>query len=145
MNEFNDPKEELKRADHLIYITLKYTRTADVIKSILHRLVNAYECAVDEALIYAKDIKLIKTIPQSFQEKTNLLEKVFPDTKQIKEYIKNYYLIKKINESPHTTREEYRKNITLLAGNEEVNVERIKRFYNEAEEFVGLIKEWTVG
>ena len=28
-------KEELKRADHSIYITLKYTRTVDVIKNII--------------------------------------------------------------------------------------------------------------
>ncbi len=30
--------QELKRADHLIYVTLKYTRTVDVIKNTIKRL-----------------------------------------------------------------------------------------------------------
>jgi hypothetical protein len=38
--------EELKRADHLIYVSLKYTRTVDVIKSIIERLINAYDDAI---------------------------------------------------------------------------------------------------
>ena len=32
-----DSKQEINRADHLIYVSLKYTRTVDVIKSIIER------------------------------------------------------------------------------------------------------------
>ena len=31
--------EELKRVDHLVYVSLKYTRTVDVIRSIIDRLI----------------------------------------------------------------------------------------------------------
>ena len=41
-----EAKEELKRADHLLYVTLKYTRTADVIKNTIHRLLNAIDYAI---------------------------------------------------------------------------------------------------
>ncbi len=34
-------KEEIKRADHLMYVSLKYTRTVDILKSIIERLINA--------------------------------------------------------------------------------------------------------
>ena len=32
-------KEELKRIDHLIYVTLKYTRTVDVLLSVVERMI----------------------------------------------------------------------------------------------------------
>ena len=38
---------QLKRADHLLYVTLKYTRTVDVIKSIIKRLISAFDFAVE--------------------------------------------------------------------------------------------------
>ena len=41
-----DADEELKRADHMIYVTLKYTRTADVIHNILKRLINAFDVSI---------------------------------------------------------------------------------------------------
>ena len=34
-------KEELKRVDHLFFVSLKYTKTVDVIKSLIDRLINA--------------------------------------------------------------------------------------------------------
>ena len=41
MNTYLDKaKSELKRADHLIFVSLKYTRTVDVIRSIIERLIN---------------------------------------------------------------------------------------------------------
>ena len=45
-----DAKEELKRIDHLIYVTLKYTRTVDVFLSIIERMINSYEFIIDVLL-----------------------------------------------------------------------------------------------
>ena len=56
-------EEELKRADHLLYVTLKYTRNVDVIKNIIKRLINAYDYAVLEALKYLK-VKNISDVPR---------------------------------------------------------------------------------
>ena len=36
----DNAKQELKRADHLLYVTLKYTRTVDVIKNTIKISVN---------------------------------------------------------------------------------------------------------
>ena len=40
IESLENAKEELKRIDHLIYVTLKYTRTVDVLLSVVERMVN---------------------------------------------------------------------------------------------------------
>ena len=38
----DNAKEELKRVDHLFYVSLKYTRTADMMRHLIERLINAF-------------------------------------------------------------------------------------------------------
>ena len=57
--EFEDAKSELKRVDHLIYVSLKYTRTVDVFKSIIERLINSYGFLIEGILASLKDRKKI--------------------------------------------------------------------------------------
>ena len=59
----DNAKEELKRADHLIFVSLKYTRTVDVIKSIVERLLNAFNLGIEALLIHAKGKGGTDTIP----------------------------------------------------------------------------------
>ena len=55
-----DAREEMKRAEHLLYVSLKYTRTVDVIKSLIGRLINAIDATTDKLLDYAVQKKKIK-------------------------------------------------------------------------------------
>ena len=55
-----EAKEELKRVDPLVFVSLKYTRTVDVIKSVLERLIAAYEFIVMELLEYIKEQKKVQ-------------------------------------------------------------------------------------
>ena len=44
MNEsLIEAREELKRLEHIIYVSLKYTRTVDVILNALKRMVSTYD------------------------------------------------------------------------------------------------------
>ena len=65
MNYMEEARDELKRADHLIYVSLKYTRTCDTMKNIIHRLINAYDFAITTALKKSKEDKKISSIPTS--------------------------------------------------------------------------------
>ena len=56
-------REELKRVDHLIFVSLKYTRTVDVLKSVLTRLINCFECIIIGVLNDAYEQKKIKAVP----------------------------------------------------------------------------------
>ncbi len=143
-----ESKEELKRADHSIYVTLKYTRTADVLKNTIKRLISALELGILEGLMYAKDKKIIKEIPDSLKSKPDLLKKVFKQ-QDLTPYIDLYYLLRKIDKLPYTKREEYRKHVTLIAHEDgekiEVNVPVLTSYYKQTREFIILIENWIKG
>lgn len=140
--------EELKRADHLLFVSLKYTRTCDVILNVIARLISAYDLAIKDLLIYAKEEKKLKIIPTSTKEKLNATIKLLGPSS--KKYIKHYELLKTIHTcNDISIREEFRKNITLTAKNKkitEVKAETLKEYYQTTREFVIMtlefVKQW---
>ncbi len=139
-------KDEIKRADHLVYVTLKYTRTVDVIKNTVKRLINAYNYVILEALEYAKESKKIKEIPASAQDRVKLLKKLYKD--DIEDHIKLYELLKAIDLAPYSGKEEYRKNVTLIAKITptriiEVNIPVLIEYFDKTKEFVSFINSWV--
>lgn len=129
---FEDNKEEeLKRADHQLYVTLKYTRTCDVMKNIIKRLISAFDFAVSEALSRYK-IKISVIAQLRFKQ----LEKKMPEVKKYHEF---YLLLKKIDKSKYTAREEFRKHVTLVLPDLEVDVEKLKEYFERTKEFVKLV------
>ena len=130
--EHEDRKEEeLKRADHLIYVTLKYTRTVDVMKNIIKRFISAFDLAVSESLTKYK-IKPNKVAQLRFKQ----LEKKKPE---VKKYFTFYLLLKKIDKAKFTGREEYRKNVCLVTDKAEVTVDILKEYFEKTKEFVNLV------
>jgi hypothetical protein len=138
-------KDEIKRADHLVYVTLKYTRTVDVIKSTIKRLITAYNYVILEALEHAKDNKKIKEIPASSQDKVALLKKLYKD--DIVEYLKLYTLLKSIDQAAYTGREEYRKHVTLTVTLDkktlDIDIPVLVEYFKKTKEFVNLINSWV--
>ena len=66
MNDYLlEAREELKRLEHIIYVTLKYTRTIDVLINALHRLVEIYDLIIEAYLEKAKLEGLIEALPKS--------------------------------------------------------------------------------
>ena len=77
----SDPKEELKRADHSIYVTLKYTRTTDVIKNTIKRLISAFELATHHTLITLQKHKKISEVPPTPRKQAEEMLKALPKLK----------------------------------------------------------------
>lgn len=78
-------KEEIKRTDHLLYVSLKYTRTVDVMRNAIERLINAYTLISDALLEYAKRKKKITDIPPSPIMRSALVKKAYSDDEKITE------------------------------------------------------------
>ena len=135
-------KEELKRADHMVYVSLKYTRTADVIKNIIKRLISSFEYTILDALEYYKNRKKIDNIPESSGERLELFEKLFKEN--IKQYIKLYQLLKKMDNAPYQSKEEFRKNLTFMPkiGNKvfEVKMYDITEYFLKTKEFYSIVR-----
>ena len=59
MNEdLENAIQELKRVDHLFWVSWKYTRTFDVIRNTVERLINVYDFGLNCILEFAKEKKI---------------------------------------------------------------------------------------
>ena len=131
-------EEELKRADHLIYVTLKYTKTVDVIRSIIKRFINAIDYSVLEVLEYLR-VKNISDVPRMRMEQ--LSEKL----PKLKEYADFYFLLRRLYNAKFSSKEEYRKNVTLMTEEGDVNIETLKEFYLKTKRFVRSMEDFCKG
>ncbi len=135
MQEDSDnARGQLLRAEHLFYVTLKYTRTADVIRNAIKRLISALDRTVEDML----EMKKVTNIPAIPLMRVDLLKKVFPKDKKVLELIEFYYLLRRIDKSRFDVREEFRKNVALIADGEIVNIEKLKMFLGKTKEFIEI-------
>ncbi|MDD5254159.1 MAG: hypothetical protein PHG05_03615 [Candidatus Nanoarchaeia archaeon] len=134
-------KEELKRADHLLYVTLKYTRTADVIHNLIKRLVSAFELCFEIILQDFKNNKKIKDVPKTGLEKAILLEKLMVKDKVFMDYICFYYVLWEIKRNSYEGKEEYRKHVALISKDFTVKTDLLKEYYEITEDFVKWCEE----
>jgi hypothetical protein len=112
---FEEAKEELKRVDHIIYVSLKYTRTVDIIRNALQRMVSACDLIIEGMLWYHHDKKEIGEIPQSFKERISLVKKLYKDDPKFEIYITFYLSLRDLIKAPFTRREEYRRHVTMIS------------------------------
>ena len=141
----SDAKEELKRADHLLYVTLKYTKNIDVIKNTIKRLINACDYAILDVMEYLKAKKKIKEIPLMPISRAEEVKKYLKKTELI-EFIDFYLLLKRVDRAEYTKKEEFKKNVRLVVMNEneesyEINIEKLYEFFEKTKEFIRYVEE----
>lgn len=146
MREFlTEANEELKRADHLIYVSLKYTRSVDVIKSVIERLINAYTIIFRGLLEKAKEKKIIHQIPVSPSIQCDLVKEIYGKNEELAHYIQFYLLLRKMDQGKFTRAREFRRNVTMTVTVEkkemEVNIDIITEYYKRSLKFLEYIKE----
>jgi len=132
-------KEEIKRADHLMYVSLKYTRTVDILKSIIERLINAFNFGID-ALLKKKKVRDIPTIPKI---KLDLVRKNYPD-EDLKNFLQLYQLFREIDKASFERAREYRRHVTMTAHLDdkeiEVTIDIIEDYYGKTKEFIEYVE-----
>ena len=122
IESFENAKEELKRIDHLIYVTLKYTRTVDVLLSVIERMINSYEFII-EAII-----KIAKSKGEEVEELTNPIAKaqyVIKTTPSVvvKRNVKKYLRFRRIRKLEYESRNEFRRHVTMTVYLDEEKIE----------------------
>ncbi len=116
MNEsLFEAREELNRLEHTIYVTLKYTRTVDVIKNALIKLISLWDFIILAFLEDAQEKEIITEIPKSPSLKSTLVLKIYPQDKTLLKFISFYAFLRDTSNAKYTKREEYRRHVTLVA------------------------------
>ena len=140
LESLDSAKEEIKRADHLMYVSLKYTRTVDILKSIIERLINAFNYGI-EAMLLKKKVRDIPKIPKL---KLDLLKKNFPDDENLNNYLKLFQLFREIDKATFDRAREYRRHVTMTAHLDdkeiEVTIDIIEDYYEKTKEFIEYVE-----
>lgn len=138
--------QEKISADHLLYVSLKYTKTCDVIKNLILRWRKMIETSVEAILKHAKKRKKISSIPSNPLGKIEVIKKLFKKEKNFLDAIEMYEMFRKIDELRTERIGEFRKNVTLkifYQGNEiNVNLEKLKEYADKLEKFISLTKQF---
>lgn len=132
-------REELKRADHLIYVSLKYTRTVDVIESVITRFISAQQMTIDALLEWLEKKKKLKKVDYSkpYKTKVDLIREKLKRDENINEFLDFYDYLIKIMKADHIKKEEFRKNVRLIAQDknsnvmDEIGIEVLKQYYKK--------------
>jgi hypothetical protein len=150
--ENKDSMEEIIQekisADHLLYVSLKYTKTCDVIFNLLVRWRKMVETSIDEILKHAKKKKKISLITKSPIEKMEQVRKLFKKDKEFLEVINFYEMLRKIEDLKTERSGEFRKNVNLrifYRGEEiNVNLEKLKEYAENLEKFISKTKQFLL-
>ncbi len=137
-----DAGDEMKRAEHSIYVSLKYTRTIDVLFNCLNRMIDAYSLLVDALINYAKETMNLQEDPKTPLAKGTIVKKLYGQ-QEIQDNIDLYFLLRKISRSPFQSEQEYRRNVaitTTIEGREEiVNIDIITQYFEFEREFFKFV------
>ncbi len=140
--------QEKISADHLLYVSLKYTKTCDVIQNLLIRWRKMIETSIDEILKYAKRKRRISRVPENPVGKIETMRKIFKKNKDVLKVMDMYELFRKVEELRKERIGEFRKNVTLrlFYQGEEINVdlEKLKIYAENLEKFISITKQFLL-
>jgi len=141
-------KEKIS-ADHLLYVSMKYTKTCDVMINLIKRWKIMIDYAFDALLEKAKKNKKIKSIPDAPKLKIDLIEKTFAKYPEVIDALNEYKMFKLIDVLPKTKESEFRKGvclrITYKMQEVAVNLDKLKEFAEVIDKFINFTKEYLVG
>jgi len=141
MMEGKSAKEELKRVDHLIFVTLKYTRTVDIIRNVIERLISAMDYQVIELLEYYQEKGKVEQMPKVSLVRFRKVEELIPKDKIIKDIVDFYHNLRQILNSNYKKKEEFRKNVALVTPKEEVDIDKLKEYADITKKYIYYLEE----
>ncbi len=140
MNDFlYDAREELKRADHLIFVSLKYTRTVDVLKHVIERLINCIDFLFVALLEDQKENGVIEEVPKAPIPKAKLIKECFSADEELVKWADFYMHLRRVSKSDFTRSTEFRRHVHMTVVIEDevvrVDIDIVTSWYKDLKEF----------
>ena len=136
-------KEKIS-ADHLLYVSLKYTKTCDVIVNLLLRWKVMIEMAMDVLVQRAKKKKRWKPVPDAPRAKLVQLKKIYANIEEISEALELYEFFRDIEKLDKVRENEFRKGVNLKVTYKgdivDVNLDKLKEYSEVLERFISYLK-----
>jgi hypothetical protein len=138
--------QEKISADHLLYVSLKYTKTCDVITNLLLRWRKMIETCIDQLLKKAKKEGKVSEVSENAMGKIKQIKEVFVNDKGFIEVIDFFMMLRKLEDLKCERIGEFRKNVALkiqFRGQEiNVNLEQLKNYAEMIEKFINTTKKY---
>ncbi len=149
----HDARQELKRIDHSVYVSLKYTRTVDVIRNILQRMVNTFGFGSTALLKFAVEQGKIGEFPKSMLLRAELVRGLYTGeefSEELRDMIDFFLLLRKLNKTEDYTKiKEYRRHVAMITSIDgkgyEINLDEINEYYARTKRFIELVNEIIYG
>ncbi len=137
--------KEKTSADHLLYVSLKYTKTCDVILNLLARWKSLIELSFDALLKKNIEIGKVPHIPESPKQRVEFMKKYFKKSDEIQAVVPLYIFFKRVPDLTKSRGGEFRKNVNLKIieprKTTEINMEKLGDYAEIIEKFSGEVKK----
>ena len=134
---------EKTSADHLLYVSMKYTKTCDVMLNLIERWKSMIELCVNALLDKAKKKKLLSKIPQAPKMRVEALKEAFKKEPIVLDALNLYEFFKKIPSLNRLRENEFRKNVclTIIDGKEtRIDMDKLKEYAETIEKFIKFVR-----
>jgi hypothetical protein len=140
-------KEKIS-ADHLLYVSLKYTKTCDVILNLIRRWTVMINDSVDGLLNQLKKKKKIKSIPAAPRQKIALIKEKFKKSPEVMKAMELYEFFKRVDNLRTIRESEFRKDVRLRIEDNGVeviiNLDKLKEYAAILESFISYVKQFLL-
>jgi hypothetical protein len=137
--------KEKTSADHLLYVSLKYTKTCDVILNLLARWKSLIELSFDTILEHRVESKKIPAMPTNPKQRIEFIKKYFKKEADVQNVVPLYVFFKRVPDLDKTRSGEFRKNVNLkIEGSgkpTDIDMEKLGEYYETVEKFMKEVKK----
>ena len=139
-------EQQLKRVDHLIYVSLKYTRTVDMLKNTVNRIIEAYDAGILALLRFLKESGKVQEIPKSPGLRVNILKRIYEGEPVWLDFFNHYLHMREVMRSDFSRKEEFRRGVTMVSrikGREvNISIDSVTEDYKKVKTFIALVAEY---
>ncbi len=136
-------KEKIS-ADHLLYVSLKYTKTCDVIVNLLIRWANMIDYSMEMLIEKAKKAKKWKPVADAPRARLLQLKKLYESDPIIKKVLDMYELFRDMEKLEKVRENEFRKGVNLKVfykgATIDINLDKLKEYAEILERFISALK-----
>ncbi len=136
-------KEKIS-ADHLLYVSLKYTKTCDVILNLLLRWKVMIELSMNRLMERAKKNKKWKPVPDAPRAKLIQLKQIYASAPVVLQALELYEFFRDVEKLEKVRENEFRKGVNLKVsykgGVINVNLDKLKEYSEILERFISYLK-----
>ena len=137
--------KEKTSADHLLYVSLKYTKTCDVILNLIERWRSMIELCIDALLNKTKKQKIVNDIPVAPKMRVLALKQAFKKEPVVIETMDLYEFFKRVPATERIKENEFRKNVclTIIDGKEvKIDMDKLKEYAELLERFIKFVRSY---